>query len=258
MDTTRKKHMVNLFIHTIFSYVTAGCVVLTLIPPLLVLLLVLPERLRTDNRLILLLLDLFYRGVLGALFVPIRLEGQGNVPDEPAIIVANHQSVIDVPIVGMLLDRRSHLWYALSYYAQMPVLGFFVRRLGFSLDRGASHTAAHDFLRGIRVVRERSCHVIIFPEGTRHADGKVHEFLQGFALIARHIKRPVVPIYMPDNYLVYPPESFWVYFHVVRATVGPRFVREENESDDAFASRVHGWFVQQEAVASQKAQLSGK
>lgn len=243
---------INTVIHTLFSYVTAGCVFLTLIPPLLILLIVLPERMRIDNRLILALLDLFYRGILGALFVPIRLEGLDNMPTEPAILVANHQSVIDIPMVGMLVDRKVHLWYALAYYARKPILGFVIRRIGFSLDRETSHTAAHDFLRGIRIIKKRACHTVIFPEGARYADGKVHEFLQGFALIARYTNRQVVPIYMPDNYLVYPPESFWVYFHPLRVVVGPAFVRQEDESDDLFTTRVYSWFLQQELSASQR------
>lgn len=245
-----KKHTINIVIHTLFSYLTAGCVVLTLVPPLLVLLVVLPERFRVDNRVILAILDLFYRGVLGALFVPIHLEGASFMPLEPAIIVANHQSVIDIPMVGMLIDRKPHFWYVLAYYAQKPLLGFVVRRLGFSLNRDASHTAARDFLRGMRTIKKRACHVVIFPEGTRHSDGKVHEFLQGFALIARHTRRPVVPIYMPDNYLVYPSGSFWIYFSPLRAVVGPQFVCEDGESDEVFTARVRGWFLQQEQSAS--------
>ncbi|MCL5436272.1 MAG: 1-acyl-sn-glycerol-3-phosphate acyltransferase [Candidatus Dependentiae bacterium] len=247
-------HRVNIFIHTLFSYLTVGCVVLTLVPPLLLLLL-LPARIRTGNRLILALLDLFYRGVVGALFVPIDFVGRDAMPREPAIIVANHQSTIDIPIVGMLLARQPHVWFALSYYARMPVLGFFVRRLGFSLDRATSGSAAHDFLSGIRAVRSSSAQVIIFPEGTRYIDGRVHDFLEGFALIARHTNRPVVPIYMPDNYLVYPPASFWVYFHQLRVVVGPPFVRVEGESDELFTVRVHGWFEQQESAHRRGGQL---
>lgn len=241
------KITINTLIHTFFSYITAGCVLLTLMPPLLILLIILPERIRTDNRLILAILDLLYRGLLGALFVPIRIAEQNNrVPSEPSIIVANHQSSIDVPMVGMLIDRKPHLWYALAYYARMPILGFLIGRLGFSLDREAASTAAHDFLRGMRIIKKRVCHTIIFPEGARYADGKVHDFLEGFALIARHTNRPVVPIYMPDNYLVYPPASFWIYFSSLRATIGPQFVREEGESDADFTVRVHDWFVAQE------------
>lgn len=242
------QHVVNRFIHTVFSYITAACVILTIIPLLLVLLLVLPERMRVNNRLILLLLDLFYSGILGALFVPITLVGREHISNEPAIIVANHQSVIDVPMIGVLMDRRSHLWYALSYYARMPVLGFFIRRLGFSLDRESTQTAARDFLRGIRVIRGSTSHVIIFPEGTRHADGRVHDFMQGFALIARHTGRPVIPVYMPDNYQVYPPQSFWIRFHALRVTVGAPFGRDADESDERFTMRVRTWFLEQEAI----------
>lgn len=240
-----KRYFFNRCIHTFFSYLTAGCVMVTLVPPLIILLLFLPASYREENRLIYGLLDLLYRGLLGALFVPVRLEGGERIPTEPSIIVANHQSSIDIPMIGALMNMRPHVWYALAYYARMPVLGFFVRRIGFPLNRDASETAAHDFLRGLRSMRQGNRHVILFPEGARYADGDVHEFLEGFGLIARHTGRPVIPVYMPDNYLVYPPHSFWVNFNPLKAVVGPVFVREGDESDELFVARVRDWFLQE-------------
>jgi 1-acyl-sn-glycerol-3-phosphate acyltransferase len=102
-------------------------------------------------------------------------------------------------------------------------------------------------MRGIDMIAGKKRHVILFPEGGRFNDGTVHDFLRGFAIIARKTGRPVIPIYMPYNGRVYPPQSFWIYWHKLKAVIGKPFVLQDNETDEAFIARVHGWFEQQAA-----------
>ena len=87
--------------------------------------------------------------------------------------------------------------------------------------------------------------MIIFPEGGRYSDGKVHDFLWGFAIIARKTGRPVVPVLIVDTYKVYPMGSFFVNYSPIKVIIGKPFVMLEQESDEAFIKRVHAWFLQQ-------------
>lgn len=234
-----------LLVRTLFSYFLALCVIIVVILPLLCILLVLPASYCHDNRFIAWMMDLFYRGIVGALLVPISIKGTEHMPHEPAIVIANHQSALDIPVLGSVLQKRPHVWYAMSYYAQLPVLGFFIRRLGISVDRNNGSTAAHSLRQGIKFAQKYTSDILIFPEGGRYNDGTVHEFLVGFAFLARSSGRPVVPVFMPHNGKIYPPHSFWVYWHPLVVVIGPQFVYHKDDTDEIFIQRVHAWFDNQ-------------
>lgn len=235
---------VRLVLRTFFCYGLAGLLLVFTAVPALILLAVLPPTWCYDNRLVFWFMDMLYKGVLGATLLPVSIEGKENIPNEPAIFVANHQSALDIVVLGSLLDGYPHLWYALSYYARFPVLGFFIRRLGVPVDRDNLTSAARSLIKGIKLIQGQRRHIIIFPEGGRFNDGTVHDFLRGFAVIARKTGRPVVPVFMPHNGKVYPPGSFFIYHHKLSATIGKSFFYGEDDTDALFCTRVHAWFVQ--------------
>lgn len=237
-----------LFLRTMMVYFLVGLVVFCTVP-ILIILLVTGSLVRSQvvNKAVYRMLSFFYQGVLWALQVPITVEGREYIrPEIPSIIIANHQSAIDIMLVGALCGKHPHLWYAWAHYARMPVLGFFVRRLGAPLETEDSASAAHGLLRGMRIIRQCNCHVIIFPEGARFVDEEIHEFLRGFILLARDTNRPIIPVYMPYNARVYPPKSFFVYHHQLCVIVGePMMYDAEAETSEQCAERIRGWFVAQ-------------
>lgn len=234
------------FFYSLWVYVRLSLVVVLLVPPLLVLLLIIPAQKCRTNKTIFKLLHLFYRATLWATMQDVLIIGAANITDEPAIIVANHESALDIPLVGVVMNGKPHIWYALAYFSHKPILGFFLGRLGIPLDREKAASAAFDFRRGIRQTASYTGHTLIFPEGARYTTGQVHEFLRGFAILARKVKRPVIPVFMPYNWIVYPPRSFLVHPHELVVVVGAPMVMEENESDGDFVHRVERWFTEQE------------
>ena len=49
-----------------------------------------------------------------ATFLPIHVEGKENLIEQPAIIIANHQSSLDIPVIGALFDHHPHVWLFFS------------------------------------------------------------------------------------------------------------------------------------------------
>jgi 1-acyl-sn-glycerol-3-phosphate acyltransferase len=86
---------------------------------------------------------------------------------------------------------------------------------------------------------------MIFPEGTRRTDGKVHEFYAGFVTLAKKTGRPVVPVRIFGVNEVYPPEQFWIHYCPIKVVVGEPMVIGETEDDESFKNRVHAWFLAQ-------------
>jgi 1-acyl-sn-glycerol-3-phosphate acyltransferase len=176
---------------------------------------------------------------------PFKLSGLQNVPEEPAIFVANHQSALDIPVVGALSRGAPHVWLVLAYYLNTPVLGFFIRRMFIPVERDQPTKAAESLRKMIRILQHQPQHLIIFPEGARHMDGLIHEFYEGFALIAKTTRRPVIPVYMPNNSCIYPVYSFYVYACPLDVMVGEPMYIQEGETEAAFSQRVHAWFETQ-------------
>jgi 1-acyl-sn-glycerol-3-phosphate acyltransferase len=121
----------------------------------------------------------------------LKTYGMENVPkDTPIILVANHASNFDTPVLTNAVDRpvaymaKEELFTAWS----SPILrtyGAFPVKRG-SGDRGAIRSSLEALAQGWAVG--------IFLEGTRTEDGRVHNPRLGAALIAAKAKVPVVPI----------------------------------------------------------------
>lgn len=231
-----------MILRTLLTYFFIGFILLFLVFPLLFTLLFVPS---DNNRFVFFLLDLIYKSIITVMFIPKKIIGKENCPKDPAIIVANHQSSLDVVVVGSLLERHSHTWYTLAYFSHVFFLGFFVRRLGIPVSHEESGSAARALIDGVKFAETEQGHIIIFPEGGRHNDGTVHEFWKGFVLLARSSKRPVIPIFMPYNGKIKPPSSFWIRWHELVVVVGPAFMYQEDDTDEIFADRVYTWFVQE-------------
>ncbi len=213
--------------------------------PLLLSVAILPPNRRGDSKFIFWLLDLTYRSILWALWMPISIEGQEHIPEQAAIWVANHESALDIPVLGSLLRGRPHLWFVLARFVRTPFLGFFVQRMCIPVEQTSAFKASRALIQGIRTLENHERDVLIFPEGGRWTDGKIHPFFQGFAVLAQKTKRPVVPVIMYNLGKIYPPHAFFVDPHSIRVVIGEPFVYDDADSLETFSQRVYEWFVAQ-------------
>ena len=217
---------------------------LYLIPFLLVL--VLPKKWFRESTLFFTCTYFFYWLVLKASFLRFNFIGRHNIPDEPSIIIANHESSLDIPIIGYLLNKHPHTWLATTWLMKSPILRFILPQLAILVDTSSAIKGMRSLLQVIKEVNGTRQHIVIFPEGGRFTDGKVHDFFSGFVILAKKMGRPVVPIKIFNLNKVYPPNSFLVYDYPVKAIVGEPFIKGDREDDASFKKRVHDWFIEQE------------
>jgi len=230
---------------SLLSYVLGGILIVLLVFPCALLILLMPKRYVKQRGVIHNVLYYIYAGAVRCMLMPVYFYHTKRIPDEPAIIVGNHQSSLDIPVTGMLLQGAPHLWYALSYYARHPIFGVFVRGIGISVDVKKDRLSARSLLQGVRILDDDPRHVIIFPEGGRYPGKQVRSFYRGFAMLARKTHRPVVPVYMPHNGVIYHPHAYLTQWHPIVAHVGHPLYPREEESDEVFVQRVRQWFLEQ-------------
>jgi 1-acyl-sn-glycerol-3-phosphate acyltransferase len=107
------------------------------------------------------------------------------------VIASNHQSIYDIPILFATLPLQLRI-VAKASLGRFPFLGWHLQRTGHLLvDRRKPGAGIVAKMR--RLVREAHS-LIVFPEGTRSADGSVGRFKKGPFLVAIDAQLPVVPV----------------------------------------------------------------
>src|SRR5580765_4889404 len=85
-------------------------VVIVFIIPIIVFI-CLPERFRYKYPSVFYLVYWFYCATLKCTLLPITYKGLENIPKNQAVIfAANHQSTLDIPLVGVLSKAVPHIW----------------------------------------------------------------------------------------------------------------------------------------------------
>jgi 1-acyl-sn-glycerol-3-phosphate acyltransferase len=124
--------------------------------------------------------------------VRVHVVGGGRIdPSRSYVFAANHQSIYDIPIVFTSLPSQLRI-VAKQSLGRIPFLGWHLRRAGHLLvDR--QNPGAGIVKKMAKLVGEHHS-LIVFPEGTRSADGEVGRFKGGSFVFALDAGMPIVPI----------------------------------------------------------------
>jgi 1-acyl-sn-glycerol-3-phosphate acyltransferase len=124
-------------------------------------------------------------------------------PGKPYIFAANHQSQFDIFVLQGFLGINFR-WLAKKELFAVPVWGPAMRRAGYiPIDRSHGRKAIKSLDEAARKIAAGTS-VIIFPEGTRSPDGKLHDFKAGAMVLAIKSGVPVVPVAIIGTYAILP------------------------------------------------------
>ena len=136
--------------------------------------------------------------------VKVEVHGRENISQgQSYVFVANHQGAYDIfSIYGYL--GHNFRWMMKKSLEKIPLVGYSCRVSGhIMVDR--SSTAG--VKRTIQTAEKRlagGMSVVVFPEGSRTPDGKLHAFKKGAYFLATEFNLPVVPITIDGSYKVMP------------------------------------------------------
>lgn len=164
-------------------------------------------------------------GFLARVLFDARVEGVEHLPRTgPFILVANHCSNVDPPIMGWATGRQ--IGRVVHFMAKVemrswPIIGWLASQSGvYFVRRGERDRAAQRFsLDALADGRP----IAIYPEGTRSRDGHLKAGKPGAALIAMRSGAPVVPAAISGSQRIFPGRSRWPRPTRIRVRIGQPF-----------------------------------
>ena len=130
--------------------------------------------------------------VILKLFTHCQVKGRENIPSQgPLLIVANHLSLADPPLLGVSLDRKVRFMAKEELFSP-KMIGYFISSFGaFPVHRGRLDRRA---LRQAYQVLADGSALVMFPEGTRSSNNQLQPGLPGSALVALRSGVPILPV----------------------------------------------------------------
>lgn len=134
-----------------------------------------------------------FKVVLKLCGVKIKTEGLENVDkNEKYLIVSNHQSVFDIPVIGAALPLNIRI-IAKKELSRFPLFGQMLLLYDFVfVDRHNQRKAVRDLKKAADLLKYYS--FLIFPEGTRSKDGSVGIFKTGGLSLAFESGVKILPV----------------------------------------------------------------
>lgn len=180
-------------------------------------------------------------GVENLLGIRAQVIGRENMPAEPCVIMAKHQSAWETMTLQDCVPDGAYCVFVLKQeLLKLPLVGWGLAAMKMiSIDRAAGKNALDQVVTQGRERLKQGFYVIIFPEGTRVAPGEKRRYKPGGAYLATHVGCQVVPVaHNAGEY--WPRQAFLKKPGTVTISIGPAF-DASTMSDQEVNQRVEDW-----------------
>lgn len=151
--------------------------------------------------------------------------------EKPAIIIANHLSLLDTPIMLRLKPKMVILTN--DWVRRSPLFGFATRMS----DMYSVSSGIDIILPDLKRLVDDGYSIVVFPEGTRSPDGEVHRFHKGAFYIAEQLQLDIIPGYIHGARHVLGKKDFWGHVHAVTMKIGQRITPSDTTYGENYTQR---------------------
>ncbi len=170
-----------------------------------------------------------------------RVAGAENIPSEPSIIIANHQSAWETLGLQLIFPPQSYLLKKELLWIPFFGWGLAMNR-PIAINRSKKTRALDQLIRQGMIRLNEGRWLVIFPEGTRRPPGKPGEFQAGGAVIAARSGHTIVPV-AHNAGVFWPKNGLRKYPGVIDVVIGPgidtagRKSREINQETESWIKK---------------------
>lgn len=127
-----------------------------------------------------------------------RQSGASCSTVEPGIIVANHQSSLDIILLMAAFPKVK--FFVADWVKNSPLFGPIAEYLGYYVRSEGYEGSLTNLKKDI----DQGWSLVIFPEGTRTTDGSIRRFHKGAFYLASQVNAPVTPVIFYGNWRIMP------------------------------------------------------
>jgi 1-acyl-sn-glycerol-3-phosphate acyltransferase len=176
-------------------------------------------------------MNLYYRAwyhsfrILVPTLTRAKVQGYHNVPRTgPVILVSNHISQIDIPVLFAYVPRHIHFMSKAELFDQWPLSVILPPGKPIKVHRGRPDRQAlrlaEDFLKAGEVIA-------IYAEGTRAKGGEAGEARAGAVFLAQRTGAPIVPVGVSGTEKIFSKRFPWYRRGEVQISFGKPFTLDE-------------------------------
>ncbi len=191
--------------------------------------------------------------VLRICLSPVQVLGAENlISVQAAVYAVNHLSYMDTPVVFSKLPFQFRILARHDLFS-IPFIGWYLRRsCQIPVDSSHVRASVSSLNRGVQVLKQ-GMPLVIFPEGGRSNDGRLHEFLSGVAFLAIRAQVPVVPMALVGTYELMPMHVYHLRPRPLFLVVGEPIATEEytTKTSEALMRRIYDEIARMHAQYSE-------
>src|SRR5690606_2821810 len=152
--------------------------------------------------------------------VEIRVTGMNReLFREPLVIMANHQSLFDIPVLHACLPQAYGMLAKKELFS-VPFFGRAMSTLGCVPINRADRTDGYAAIAEAASLVRNGATIVVFPEGSRSRDGKLRPLKKGPFYLAQMAGVPILPVGIRGTEKVMPRGSLYVSPGVVHVAIG--------------------------------------
>ena len=159
--------------------------------------------------------------IIRASLLSVHVEGRENIEEGTSyVFTANHQGAYDILLVCGYLGVEIR-WMMKRALEKVPFLGIGCRHAGYVfVDKGSAGKTRATYRRAEEVLIGGAS-LMVFPEGSRSADGQMKDFRRGAFMLADELQLPVVPLTINGSFKVWAKNSnsHFIERHPLRLTI---------------------------------------
>ncbi len=164
-------------------------------------------------------------------FVSVSVKGRDNIePGRPYVFVANHQGAYDIfAIYGWL--GHNFKWMMKMSLRKIPLVGYACYKAGHIYVERHNPAGIRKTMEDAERQLNKNMSVVVFPEGSRSANGRVGTFKRGAFLLATEFSLPVVPVTVEGSYKIMPRQAKLPHWGHITITIHKPIVAPEGGYD---------------------------
>jgi len=162
------------------------------------------------------------RSLLLAAGIKPEISGLENIePEKSYILIANHQSHMDIPVLTCVLPVPLRI-IAKKELFKIPFLGWGMKGVGMlSIDRSNRKKSIDTLKEAEEIIKTHVLSILAFPEGTRSDDGKIHPFKKGPFILAINTGLPLLPVSVSGTRKITPKGKISIHPGRVKVIIHP-------------------------------------